>query len=301
MERKKVLYQVNLLARESKIESIKKIISGLSNSDVEDFKKRLDSNEEIVYSDAEKKILGICQQVQAGLGGTIGSQKSKMARRLEIKSAIRAFGAPFAFVTFSPLDHRNQMCMRLAGVELFKLSTMSQQDKTNCVANNPVACARFFWHMVQLFVSEIVRVGDIKQPGAFGPVDHIYGTVEQQGRLTLHYHVLLWSQNFSAYDNLKVKLQDPTYFLQFRSWAEDAFKSGYDFEKAMDENMGVEPCDHLPQPVSEKEIDDSMSFFNIEIEHLVRRHNKHTCSDICGGKKNGRLIEGGCKKRFPRK
>ena len=34
-----------------------------------------------------------------------------------------------------------------------------------------------------------------KHPGFYGKTEAYYGTVEQQGRLTLHLHMLLWIKN----------------------------------------------------------------------------------------------------------
>ncbi|KAG5220770.1 ATP-dependent DNA helicase [Salix suchowensis] len=59
------------------------------------------------------------------------------------------------------------------------------------VTSNPVACARFFKFMVDVFIYEILRF-DAKGPGIYGNVEAYYGTVEQQGRLSLHLHAMLW-------------------------------------------------------------------------------------------------------------
>jgi hypothetical protein len=45
--------------------------------------------------------------------------------------------------------------------------------------------------MCQAFIKNILGVGQ-KHPGVFGETSDYYGTVEQQGRLTLHLHMLIW-------------------------------------------------------------------------------------------------------------
>ena len=45
--------------------------------------------------------------------------------------------------------------------------------------------------MCENFIKHVLGVG-MNHPGYFGGTEAYYGTVEQQGRLTLHLHLLLW-------------------------------------------------------------------------------------------------------------
>ena len=45
--------------------------------------------------------------------------------------------------------------------------------------------------MVETFISDVLGV-DAKHCGLYGDTNGYYGTVEQQGRLTLHLHMLIW-------------------------------------------------------------------------------------------------------------
>ena len=45
--------------------------------------------------------------------------------------------------------------------------------------------------MVENFIQHVLGVGE-RHPGIYGETSAYYGTVEQQGRLTLHFHLLLW-------------------------------------------------------------------------------------------------------------
>ena len=60
----------------------------------------------------------------------------------------------------------------------------------NLIANNPVAGARFFKVMVDMFIKHVLGVG-LDRPGLYGETSGYYGTVEQQGHLTLHLHTLV--------------------------------------------------------------------------------------------------------------
>ena len=45
--------------------------------------------------------------------------------------------------------------------------------------------------------------------GLYGETSGYYGTVEQQGRLTLHLHMLLWIQGSHTPEKIRSKILDP--------------------------------------------------------------------------------------------
>ncbi len=45
--------------------------------------------------------------------------------------------------------------------------------------------------LVKMTIKHVFGVG-VDHPGLYGKTSAYYGTVEQQGRLTLHMHMLLW-------------------------------------------------------------------------------------------------------------
>ncbi|TFK51591.1 hypothetical protein OE88DRAFT_1712692 [Heliocybe sulcata] len=113
------------------------------------------------------------------IGGCVdGSLTNKKYMRNEIWSLIAYKGAPSWFITFAPADVQHLIC-------LYYADTMQ-----SFIAGNPVAGARFFDMMVKLFIKHVLGVGS-EQDGLYGKSSAYYGTVEQQGRLTLHLHLLL--------------------------------------------------------------------------------------------------------------
>ena len=65
-----------------------------------------------------------------------------------------------------------------------------ENERYRLIAQNPVAGARFFHFMCQMFVKHVLGIGE-NHPGLYGNTNAYYGTVEQQGRLTLHMHMLI--------------------------------------------------------------------------------------------------------------
>jgi hypothetical protein len=76
--------------------------------------------------------------------------------------------------------------------EEFRPDVLSLYDeRIRLVCKNPVASARLFDFMIQTFISDVLGV-EATHAGFYGQTSGYYGTVEQQGRLTLHLHLLLW-------------------------------------------------------------------------------------------------------------
>ncbi|EPQ56048.1 hypothetical protein GLOTRDRAFT_105859 [Gloeophyllum trabeum ATCC 11539] len=100
-------------------------------------------------------------------------------------------GAPSWFITFAPADVQHPICLYYANTgETFKPDILPKDEQANLIANNPVASARFFDMMVKLSIKHVLGVNS-DHDGLYGKTAAYYGTVEQQGRLTLHLHLLL--------------------------------------------------------------------------------------------------------------
>ncbi len=69
--------------------------------------------------------------------------------------------------------------------------------------------------MVQLFLKHVLGV-DSNEAGLFGKPSAYYGTVEQQGRLTLHIHMLVWIVNSLSPQEIRNRIMDPTSDFQKR-------------------------------------------------------------------------------------
>ncbi|KAJ7441884.1 hypothetical protein FB451DRAFT_1058020 [Mycena latifolia] len=63
--------------------------------------------------------------------------------------------------------------------------------------------------MVNTFLTDVLGWNN-EQRGLFGHTDAFYGTVEQQGRLTLHLHLLLWIRNALSPQEIRNRIMDPT-------------------------------------------------------------------------------------------
>ncbi len=127
--------------------------------------------------------------------------------RNEIWATIAYLGAPTWFITFVPADNKNPICFYMSNEKLeFKPDLKRSHNEIYAlIAKNPVAGARFFHFTVNLFIKHVLGVNS-DHPGIFGETEAYYGTVEQQGRLTLHLHLLLWISNALSPQQIRDRL-----------------------------------------------------------------------------------------------
>lgn len=124
-----------------------------------------------------------------------GSVTSRKRMRNQIWSVTSCVGAPSWFITFAPADVNHPIALYYAGTDTtYYIDVLSRSERERLIANNPVAGARFFKVIVDTFLKHVLGM-DTDHPGLYGPVKGYYGTVEQQGRLTLHLHMLVWMAN----------------------------------------------------------------------------------------------------------
>ena len=129
--------------------------------------------------------------------------------RNEIWSLISYFGAPSWFITFSPADNMHPISLYFADTqETFNPELRPENERYRLIAQNPVAGAQFFHFIVEMFIKHVLGVGQ-DHPGLYGKTAAYYATVEQQGRLTLHLHMLLWILNSLSPQEIRDRIMDP--------------------------------------------------------------------------------------------
>lgn len=174
----------------------------------------------------ERVAFSMFDQIEYVSGKVQGSIASKKWYRKEVWAMTHYLNAPQWFITLSPADNKHPLCVYWSGSdETFRPEIKTAQDRLRLVTRNPVACARFFDHVVQLFIKHVcgwTEDGPVR--GLFGRPLAYYGTVEQQGRMTLHLHFLLWIQG-----------QIPLHVLRERLLGDDS-----DFVRALTEY--IESC-----------------------------------------------------------
>ena len=256
-----------------------------------------------------------------------GSITNKKIMRNEIWSLISFIGAPSWFITFAPADNLHPISLYWAdNKEDFTPLLRDYDDRYQLMSKNPVAGARFFHFLCQLFIKDVLGVGSDHQ-GAYGDTEAYYGTVEQQGRLALHLHLLLWIRGSLSPQEIRDRIMDPESSFQKRlvEYLESVhigeFMTGPMEKVVSDVECRVsqdplyrDPTQTLPEcppPLCKHPLKDDCARckkhklwedrFKSTVDDILLKSNVHKC----GGGKNGRRPtcinkQGNCKARFPR-
>lgn len=186
-----------VLAKRNNFNTVVNRVSRLNPTVVMSISKRLMAGERVVpCTDDEKTCFALMDQIDHVGGSVQGSLSSKKIMRSELWSLINHRGAPSWFITLSPVDNRHPICIYWADRQVvFNPALRLAAERVRLIARNPVAGARFFHYMVQLLIKHLLGCssnGVGEGLGIFGKTAAYYGTVEQQGRMTLHLHMLVW-------------------------------------------------------------------------------------------------------------
>ena len=289
-------------------------------------------------TEAEKSCFQVIHDLDHVSGKMHGSTTSKKYMRNEIWSLINFIGAPYWYITLSPADTKHPICIYYADTqEEFKPEILPYDQRTRLVSQNPVAGARFFHFMVETFISDILGV-DAKHCGLYGNTNGYYGTVEQQGRLTLHLHMLIWIKGSLNPQEMRERIMSSNseWRNKLISWLENCHTSDFltgthaDVGKKAAENSQsdgyTDPTETMPEPPPPKckvthnkdenpckcceNLDSWWSRFKNTVDDLLFQSNIHTCDrgqNKDGTRRKGKPSAsckynkwGKCKARFPR-
>jgi Helitron helicase-like domain at N-terminus len=145
------------------------------------------------------------------------SNEAAKKARGDIETMQHHFGCPTYFLTVTPDDDSHLL------IQIFSGEIISESNKTDgmsdeeifALSNKKVAlrikypgiCAYFFELMIDIILTEIIGWDKINKKaitegkGIFGKVDALTMSVEEQGRRTLHAHILIWVNELNVVRN----------------------------------------------------------------------------------------------------
>ena len=260
------------------------------------------------------------------VGGRVkGSLTSKKYMRNNVWSLISYAGAPSWFITLSPADINHPICIYFADKNItFKpeLYFKNADNAYRLVTSNPVAAARFFHMMCENFIKHVLGFGK-KHAGLYGETKAYYGTVEQQGRLTLHLHMLIWIKGALSPQEVRDKILDTESDFQksmveylesvhqgefFDGKLEDVIERVDGYQKNPEYVPPTKTMPEAPPPLCTERNDCNIcdnckaltswwARFKNTVDDLVKRSNRH---NDCSKSVRPCLRKGKCKARFPR-
>jgi predicted transcriptional regulator YheO len=198
--------------------------------------------------------------------------------------------------------------------------TEDQLERRVRVTECNTASTRFFKFMVDMFIKHVLGHSS-NHNGFYGKTSGYYGTVEQQGRLTLHMHMMIWIKHSLTSQELREKIMNPesdfqkrlVEYLESRHVGEfltGTMSSVSDYWTPVQETnpRPLLPTEILPQssePLCKikcgtctqcKKSQEWWKYFNQTVDGIVFLSNVHDCTKG-GCTRNKDKI---CKARFPR-
>lgn len=177
----------------------------------------------------QREMIDLVNKVGTILHDLPGTAGYKLKMRNEIRSLVNMRGTPAFFITLNPSDIHHPLVRLLSGDDirlehLEQGQELSQWNRKLLVARNPGACAKFFHTMISSFISIVLRHGK-RERGLLGKCTGYYGTVEAQGRGTLHCHMLIWLQDHPSPQEMRDAMVDSAqYQADIFSWLESLIK-----------------------------------------------------------------------------
>ncbi|CAF1608295.1 unnamed protein product, partial [Adineta ricciae] len=236
----------------------------------------------------------LMKHIKAVGGRVMGSCHSRSALRTKIHALCFYLGLPSLFVIINPADIHSPVALYFSGIDL-NLDNILVEDmrttyeRAHIIAGHPVAAAKFFNVLIKNILKFLVLCGIV------GPTSAYFGTVESQGRGSLHLHPLIWLGHDFTPAQLKEKIQDSEFRAKLLSYIEDVVKEDRDLfqDKTKDQStkttavatnnsiqktINANPASlPIPNP-------DSVNFvetFHEYVKKLVETVNIHKHSTTC--------------------
>ncbi|CAF1123482.1 unnamed protein product [Rotaria sp. Silwood1] len=271
LQRRDACFHAQLIATKPYFRSSAHEIQSLSSNDIETALKNIS---ERTYDMRSNNALNkLVNHIKTIGGRVMGSAYSRMALRTRIHALIYNQGLPSIFLTINPADIHSPVALYFAGVKLDLNNIQTEQlmdtyRRAEIIASHPVATAKFF-HVLITNILDTMIIG-----GVLGPAKAYFGTVESQGRGSLHLHLLIWLDHDMKPADMKQKIQNADFREKLKAYLEDIIKEDLDEfkDKQVFENLNVPRSFDTPPRLSQDNIYAALR--TIDLTGLAENINK---------------------------
>lgn len=190
-----------------------RVVSSVTTEKLEQAK----SDEEKGLPISDEAVRALKKHVYATAARVSGSDQSRYRLRSQIWSTSTVLGPPSLWITINPSDLHDPIAQVFAGEDIDMDNFMAtlgpdKAKRAKNVADDPYAAAKFFHFMIStiletLFQVEVTAAQVKSKMGVFGCVTAYFGTVESQGRGTLHLHLLVWLKDVPSPEEITALLK----------------------------------------------------------------------------------------------
>ena len=237
LQRREACFHSQLIATKPCFRTSAHDIQSLSSEDIQ---IALDaSSKKPFHAESNGAVRKLLQHIKTIGGRVMGSAYSRTALRTRLHALIFNQGLPSIFLTPNPADIHSPVALYFAGIKLDlddiqAEQLMSTYKRAEIIASHPVATAKFF-HLLITNILNTMIIG-----GVLGPIKAYFGTVESQGRGSLHLHLLVWLDHDMKPADLKEKIQNADFREKLKAYLEDIIKE--DLDDFKDESVPENPA-----------------------------------------------------------
>jgi hypothetical protein len=217
-----------------------------------------------------------------------GSDESRLSIRGKIWGTNLIHNPPSLWVTINPADTQDPIAQVMAGAEIdldnfCKTGGPDSTDRAINMASDPYAAAKFFHFMIETILEVLFgfskrRNGQItRKRGIFGTIKSYVGTVEAQGRGSLHLHLLLWLEGAPTASGLKRALTTSAVRDKIKKFIGDTIRADLDGKTPAEVHaMPKTDAVSYSRPLDPRTTD-ALTEKKTEVD-IARATQYHTCS-----------------------
>ena len=232
-QKRQVCRSVSLQIRKTTFARHQELIQSLTPADFD-----LASREEIEGKPfSHEGIKTLRRHLRAVCSKVIGTDENRLSMRSKTWSTTALFGPPNVWITINPSDH-DPIAQVFTGadidMDLFEATAgPTAEQRGRNIATDPFVSAKSFHFIINTLLDVIFGIrktgnGLERRPGVFGTVRAYIGTVEAQGRGTLHLHMLLWLKDGPPASVMQQALQDEWFRQRIREYIKSTIHADVD-------------------------------------------------------------------------
>ncbi len=225
LQRRTACFHAQLLTTRPYFQQSAQLLESLSSKDIQSALVNISKGMHTKVVDERINVL--MKHIKVIGGHVMGSAHSRSALRTKIHALCFNLGLPSLFVTINPADIHSPVALYFAGIDLDLDNVISKTlgtsyERAQVIASHPVATAKFFNCLVNSILKCLVL------GGVLGPAKAYFGTVESQGRGSLHLHLLIWLNHNYTPMQLKEQIQQEDFRTKLLEYLEDVIKEDLD-------------------------------------------------------------------------
>lgn len=236
---------------------------------------------------------------------TMGTDESRIKIHSLIWGMCMMKNPPSIWLTINPADMQDPIAQVLCGEEIDLDNFMRINDRPSdvAIAADPYASAAFFHFIVNAIFEQLLGIKGYKhrhpvqrEKGILGIVESYVGTVEAQGRGTLHLHTVLWLHGAPSSDQMKESLQNEEFRNKIKSFIRANIRADLpDVPGPSVLSIPRERCVAFSRPIDPRSPQYEENRDNAE-KHIARTVQVHQCGQGCMKLIRGRFM---CKRKAP--